>query len=429
MHLETITIIALGVLLFGLVSGRMQRSIVTPPMAFTSLGVILGAAGLVALRPEGQFIDTLTELTLVLVLFTDATRINLSLFAKQYGLALRLLGIGLPLTILAGTLAGTLVFDTLSLVEVALIAAILAPTDAALGQAVVSSKRVPVRIRQTLNVESGLNDGVALPAVLFFLSLVGAETQSTASWLRFVSLQLLLAPVVGVFVGYVGGELVARATRTRWMNPTFTKLSAIALALLAYALAQLVGGNGFIAAFTAGLTLGNSKRELSKQLYDYADAEGQLLTLFVFLIFGAVMVIPALGALSWQIVVYALLSLTVVRMLPVALCLIGAGFRLDTVLFIGWFGPRGIASIIYGLLLLEPTFANGETIFYNVILTVLLSVFLHGMTAVPLVNLYGKRMEGVEHKDAPEMKDVKAMPLRLSASGGAQRTHSSDEHP
>ena len=328
MNFEAFTIVALGVLLFGLVSRRLQRSVITPPMAFTCLGVGLGAAGLVPLALGDELVQTLAELTLVLVLFADATRIDLSLLKKQYGLALRLLSVGLPLTILAGTLAGALLFDAFSIWEVALLAAILAPTDAALGQAVVSSERVPVRIRQTLNVESGLNDGLALPVVLFLLSALNMEAESAAVWLRFVSLQLLLAPVVGTFVGYAGGELVDRATRSGWMSLPFTKLSALALSLLAFALAELVGGNGFIAAFVAGLTLGNSKRKVCRQLYEFGETEGQLLTLFVFLIFGAVMVGPALADLSWRILLYALLSLSLVRMLSVALSLVGAKLQL-----------------------------------------------------------------------------------------------------
>ena len=414
MHLETVSVIALSVLLFGLVSQRLKTGVVTPPMAFTSLGLALGAAGLVQLEIESRATETLTELTLVLVLFTDATRINLALLKKQYGLALRLLGVGLPLTALLGTLVGASLLGALSLGEAALLAAILAPTDAALGQAVVSSERVPVRIRQTLNVESGLNDGLALPAVLFFLSLVSAETQGAEAWLRFVSSQLLLAPVVGVLVGYGGGELVDRATRSGWMSPTFTKLSALALALLTFASAELVGGNGFIAAFVAGLTLGNTKREACQQIYEFAETEGQLLTLFVFLVFGAAMVAPAFAALSWQVVLYALLSLTLVRMLPVALSLVGTKLELDTVLFLGWFGPRGIASIIYGLLLLEPSFAQSETLFHIVILTVLLSVFLHGLSAAPLAKLYGKRANAMRKEGgAPELEPVTEMPLRV----------------
>jgi len=414
MNFETLAIIALGILVFGLVSKRLQMSIVTPPMAFTVLGLLLGSLGLMQFGLESPLVDTLAELTLVLVLFTDATRINLSLLRQGYGLALRLLGIGLPLTIMAGTGVGALLFESLSFWEVAVLAAILAPTDAALGQAVVSDERVPVRIRQTLNVESGLNDGLALPVVLLFISLVGMETEGVAAWLGFVSLQLLLAPIVGVFVGFVGGALVDRASRSGWMNTTFTQLSALALALLTFALTELVGGNGFIAAFVAGLTLGNTKREVCHQLYEFAETEGQLLTLFVFLTFGAIMVGPALMAPSWQAVLYAVLSLTVIRMLPVAFSLLGAKLQTDTILFLGWFGPRGIASLIYGLLVLEHALPQAEALFNIIILTVLLSTFLHGLTAVPFAKLYGDKADAMKDEpDMPEMETVTEMPLRF----------------
>lgn len=412
MNHETITLIALGILLFGLVSKRLQMSIITPPMAFTVLGLGLAALGLLAFDTESPWLETLTEFTLVIILFTDATRINLTLLRNEYGLALRLLGVGLPLTIVAGTAVGLTLFD-FSFWEIAVLAAILAPTDAALGQAVVSDERVPVRIRQTLNVESGLNDGLALPIVLLFVSFAGMEAESASTWLRFISLQLMLAPIVGVAVGYYGGQLVDRATQANWMNATFTQLSALVLALLAFAFAELVGGNGFIAAFVAGLTLGNTKRTVCHQLYEFAETEGQLLTLLVFLIFGAVMVGPALTTLSWQVLVYALLSLTIIRMVPVALSLIGAKLQTDTILFLGWFGPRGIASIIYGLLVLEHHLPQAETLFNAIIFTVLLSTFLHGLTAVPFAKLYGNAAEAMKDEpDMPEMEPITEMPLR-----------------
>lgn len=409
---ETLAIIALGILLFGLVSKRLQMNIITPPMAFTALGLLLAALGLLDFDVESIGIETLIEFTLVIVLFTDATRIDLTIFRKEYGLSLRLLGIGLPLTIVAGAAVGLLLFD-FGFWEIAVLAAVLAPTDAALGQAVVSDKRVPVRIRQTLNVESGLNDGLALPVILLFLSFAGMESESASVWLRFIGLQLLLAPIVGAVVGYVGGQLVDRATKAQWMNATFTQLSALTLALLAFALAELVGGNGFIAAFVAGLTLGNTKRAVCHQLYEFAETGGQLSTLLVFLIFGAGMVAPALATLSWQVIIYALLSLTIIRMLPVAISLVGAKLQLDTILFLGWFGPRGIASIIYGLLVIEHHVHQGEALFNIIAVTVLLSTFLHGLTAVPFAKLYGDAAEAMKDEpDMPEMEPITEMPLR-----------------
>lgn len=417
----TLFIIAITLFLFGLASRKLQKSVVTSPMVFTIVGVAMGAFMLLHLDVKASGIELLVELTLVLVLFTDATRIDLSLLRREYGLTLRMLGIGLPLTILAGILVGVVLLDMLTFWEVALIAAILAPTDAALGQAVVSSQRVPVRIRQTLNAESGLNDGLALPVVLLFLSLaaIGGEAASTSYWVQFVGLQLLLAPIVGVCVGYFGGRWVEQAYQAQWINDTFVQIASIALALMTFALAEMIGGNGFIAAFVAGLTLGNTKRALCHQLYEFAETEGQLLTLLVFLIFGAGMVLPALAALSWQVFLYVLLSLTVIRMLPVAISLIGARLQFDSVLFLGWFGPRGIASIIYGLHIFSEATPNTETVFNIIILTVLFSTFLHGLSAVPLANWYGNRAEEMaDEPDMVEMEPIEEMPLRLGMVDG-----------
>ncbi len=414
MNLLIVSVVALAVLLFGLVSNRLEKTIITPPMAFTALGIVLAILGLGHFELDESFIELLAEITLVLVLFTDATRIDLKVFRREYGLSLRLLGIGLPLTIMLGTFIAALLFDFLSLWEAALLAAILAPTDAALGQAVVSSERVPARIRQTLNVESGLNDGLVLPAILLFISIIGLEMQSVSMWLSFVGLQLLLAPIVGIIVGLVGGWLVNKASESKWMNQTFTQISALALAFLAFGLAELVGGNGFIAAFVAGLSLGNSQKNTCHQLYEFAEAEGQLLSLFVFLIFGALMVGPALSVISWQVALYVILSLTIIRMLPVAISFIGARLQLDTILFVGWFGPRGIASLIYGLLLFEHGLANKEPIFHIIVLTVLASTFLHGLTAVPLANAYANKAEAMKDEpDMPELEPISEMPLRL----------------
>jgi len=414
MNINALLIIALMLLLFGLVSRKLQLSIITPPIAFTIIGMVMGGIALIQPDIESAGVELLVELTLVLVLFTDATRIDLGLLKREYGLSLRMLGIGLPLTIIVGIAIGTVLLDMLTFWEVALIAAILAPTDAALGQAVVSSPRVPVKIRQTLNVESGLNDGLALPVVLIFLSLasVAGEAGDSLYWAQFIGFQLLLAPLVGVFVGYIGGNLVDKAFTAEWMNDTFVQIAAIALALLAFSFAELIGGNGFIAAFVAGLTLGNTKRSVCHQLYEFAETEVQLLMLGVFLVFGAGMVLPALANISWRVMLYVLLSLTVIRMVPVAISLIGAKLQLDSVLFLGWFGPRGIASIIYGLLVFEGATPNQYIVFDIIVLTVLFSTLLHGITAAPLASWYGDRAE--EMKDEPdmvEMEPITEMPM------------------
>ncbi len=414
-----LVIVALSILTFGLISGRVQKSVITAPIVFVVFGLLVSQEGLGLLEFDigNRFIHLLAEITLVLVLFTDAARIDLRALRHEHNLPVRLLVFGLPLAIIFGALVATGLFENLSIWEAAILAVILAPTDAALGQAVVGSPLVPVRIRQALNVESGLNDGLVLPALLITLSLAAATGQgeNAGFWVQFIALQLLLGPLVGIGVGFLGGKLVELGGRSGWMNHTFQDLSALGLSLLAFAGADLVGGNGFIAAFCAGLTLGNCSRAICECLYEFAEAEGQLLTLMIFMIFGAVMAPMVLGHLTWQIALYGLLSLTVVRMVPVAASLLGARLQRDTVLFLGWFGPRGLASILFALLVVEESSLPGrEEILVIVVVTVLFSVFGHGMTAYPGAKWYGRRVEKYGQKPSTgETRPVSEMPVRL----------------
>ncbi len=420
MESTAFVVVAAIILGFGLISGRVQNSVVTAPIVFAGVGLAVGGHGLgwLDLHVDDHLIHTLAELTLVLVLFTDATRINLTLLRREHNLPMRLLLIGMPLTILLGMAVAAGLFPHLTLWEAALLAAVLAPTDAALGQAVVSSPKVPVRIRQTLNVESGLNDGIALPLVLLFMSTCASAVPGEGGreyWLKFAALQVTLGPAVGVAVGWAGARLVTLGTKSGWMSHTFQHLASLGLALLAYAGAELIGGNGFIAAFCAGLTLGNvASKSVCDCLYEFAEAEGQLLTLLVFLVFGAVMLPMVGGHLSWQAVAYGALSLTLVRLLPVAASLLGAGLHKETVLFLGWFGPRGIASILFGLLVVEGSvLRHGEEIFLVVLVTVAMSIVAHGMSAYPGASWYSRRAEGFAADAAAEHQDVSEMPVRI----------------
>ena len=420
--METLTFVAVAVfiLAFGLVSARLSKTVITPPMVFVGFGILMGPAGLglMHLSVESEIVRALAEATLVLVLFTDASRIDLRLLRRSYHLPLRMLAIGLPLTMALGTIGAVALFGGLSLWGAAIAAAILAPTDAALGQAVVSNPRVPARIRQALNVESGLNDGIALPFVLFFIhgAHMGDHSHSFGYWAEFVTLQLVLGPLVGAAVGYGGGRIVDWGTRAGWMNHSFQQLSAIALALLAFAGAETVGGNGFIAAFVAGLVLGNTAKSICTCLIDFAEAEGQLLALLAFMVFGAAEIGPALTGLGSTVLIYAVLSLTVIRMLPISLSLIGSGLRAGTHLFLGWFGPRGLASILYVFLVLEgQDVAGREQIFTLVMMTVLLSVFAHGLSAWPFSNAYARQAEKLREQqpEGAEHGVVEEIPVRL----------------
>lgn len=436
MTTQTFALLAVGVLIFALFSRRLQDRSITPPMVFGAFGLIIGQAGLGVAdfsMTEG-FAHILAELTLILVLFIDAARIDVARLKVDHDLPVRMLAIGMPLTIILGAGAALLLFSELTLWHALVLAAILAPTDAALGQAVVSSPQVPVRIRQALNVESGLNDGVALPAVLLFACFAGIAhggPTGTAGWIQFGILQLTLGPLVGLAIGYAGARGIDTAVSKGWMAGDFTGPAALALALACYSLAELVGGNGFIAAFVGGLAFGVGVRDHCHSLFEFAEAEGQLLTLIAFLLFGAVLLPEALGHLSVTTVVYAVLSLTVIRMVPVAISLLGMGLKPQTVGFIGWFGPRGLASLLFVLLVLEDVHAPGaETVMITAVTTVALSTLLHGLSASPGARWYA-RVVG-ETDGNPEHMAVQEMRTRVGswlAGNGFKRESVREEQP
>jgi NhaP-type Na+/H+ or K+/H+ antiporter len=403
-----LAVLAAVVFVFGLVSRRLEGTVLTAPIVFVLVGAILGPAGLglIEFELDDHTVLLLAEIALALVLFTDAASTDLSTLRQNEGLPLRLLGIGMPLTIALGAAAALLLLTDLTFWEAAIVGTVLAPTDAALGQAVVSNPRVPLRVRQALNVEAGLNDGLSVPFLALFLTLAAAEEelQSASYWIRFALEQIGLGVLVGIGVGLVGGWLVSLASRKSWMADPFQRLALLALALIAWALADLVGGNGFIAAFVGGLAVGPTVERVGEHLIRFSETEGQLLNLSVFFIFG-VLVIGTIQPLSWDVALYALLSLTLIRMLPVALSLFGTHLRSISVLFMGWFGPRGLASIVLGLIVVAeaPLLTGRERIEQVVALTVLFSVLLHGLTAAPLSAAYARRVDGMS-ADVPEKR-------------------------
>jgi NhaP-type Na+/H+ or K+/H+ antiporter len=410
-------VLAAVVFAFGLISRRFEGTILTAPIFFVVAGAILGPAGLalVEFNLDDHTVLLVSEIALSLVLFTDAASINLSVLRQNEALPLRLLSIGMPLTIALGTASAALLLTDLTFWEAAIVGTVLAPTDAALGQAVLSNPRVPVRVRQALNVEAGLNDGLSVPFLALFLTLAVAEEelQPASYWIRFALEQVGLGMLVGVGVSLAGGWLVSWASKREWMSGSFRRLALLALAIIAWGLADQIGGNGFIAAFVGGLAVRPTVERVGEQLIRFTEAEGQLLNLSVFFIFG-VLVIGLIQPLSWEVAVYALLSLTVIRMLPVALSLMGTHLRGVSVLFMGWFGPRGLASIVLGLVVVAeaPLIAGRDEMGVVVALTVLLSVLLHGVTAAPLSAGYVRQVEGMA-ASAPEKREMGELPTRV----------------
>ncbi len=408
-------VVVAAIVLFALLSRRLQSTIITPPMIFTAFGFVTGSAvlGWAELDFSDGLIHGLAEVTLIFVLFSDASRIDLRQLRRDHNLPIRMLLVGMPLTIVAGTLVALLLPLGLGLWEAALLAAVLAPTDAALGQPVVSSPLVPTRIRQALNVESGLNDGIALPMVLFFAALVGASHAgpSGQDWILFGAAQILLGPVAGIVIGGVGAFLLDRAAAKGWIGESYEGAAILGVALLAFSAAGIIGGNGFIAAFVAGLVFGNVVRGRCAFVFEFVEAEGTLLVLLVFLIFGAAILPQAIGEVGWEVLVYAGLSLTVVRALPVAISLLGSGVRAPTVAFLAWFGPRGLASILFALFVLEEVGTPvADRILIVTIVTAALSILAHGVTAAPAARRYGEIARRMG--DCEENKPVTEMPTR-----------------
>jgi NhaP-type Na+/H+ or K+/H+ antiporter len=389
-----LALIAGFVVAYGLLSRKVEHSSLTGPMVFVAFGLIVGSAGfdILDLDVKSTGVELLAEATLGLLLFTDATRIDPVRLRADVALPARMLVLGLPLAIAIGTGLGVVLFDV-PIAVAALIATILAPTDAALGEAVVTSEQVPVRVRQSLNVESGLNDGIALPAVAVFVALAAEDDEfSTASsWIRFAAEQVGYGLIVGLVVGCFGALAVRGASRRSWMEGIYRQLSVLGVAVLAFALAAQVGGNGFIATFVGGLAFGAIARTECASVAEFTDDLAHLLAMISFIVFGALVVGPSLDALTWSIAIYAVGSLVVVRPLAIALSLVGSKVRMPTVLFFGWFGPRGLASILFGIVALEEAHgADLDIVFVVMSWTVLLSIVVHGLSAGPAADAYGR---------------------------------------
>jgi sodium/hydrogen antiporter len=384
--------IAVMLIAYGAVSGRLRSTPISQAMVFVALGLLASnqMVDLVDADTVTQFVRHLAEATLTLVLFTDAVRVNRGRLRHESALPTRLLGVGLPLTIVAGTLAALVLFPQLNLWTAAALATMLAPTDAALGLPVVTSPRLPSRIRQGLNVESGLNDGVCVPLLIIFLTIAQAEEGiGHVEPLRVVTEEIGFGAVGGVAAGALGAWVLRTFGGRGWMEETWRQIDAVATPLLAYTLAAALGGSGFIAAFVAGIVFRIVAADRAKEATFLAEQTGELVNAVTFLLFGAVLLGPALGELDWPIALYAVASLTVVRMLPVALAMVGAGMRRVTVGFLGWFGPRGLASIVFVLILLEETQLPERSLMLTVVTwTVALSVYAHGLTAGPGATRY-----------------------------------------
>jgi NhaP-type Na+/H+ or K+/H+ antiporter len=407
-----VVLFVLLVYVYSLLSRRLEGTILTIPLVFTLAGILifLVAPGQVRRDVESPVWLILAEVTYAIVLFNGATHANLGVLRGKMQLPGRLMVIGLPLTILLGMLAAALVLPELSLWEAGVLACILASTDTGLAELIVSSPRVPACIREALNAESGLSDGLAVPFFMLFISLIKADAAGPGSvFLRFAVQQIGFGIPVGAAIGFGGGWLLGLARRRGWASAPFQQIAMIALAPLCWILSKSIDTSPFIAAFAAGIALQIGFREASEGIVEFSENEGRLLHMFVFYLFGMTAG-SALGEFRLAPVLYAILSLTLVRMLPVAISMVGTRLSAASVLFMGWFGPRGLASIVLALVAAEQVQAAGASLMrLGLIATVLLSILAHGLSAAPGVRLYARQIARLG-ADAPEFEALPGKP-------------------
>lgn len=385
---QSIAYLGVATIGYALLSRRLARSPITGPMYFVAAGLIGTSLGVWEPLFNAHAVSVLLELTLGLLLFTEAMKLRLVSWSKDFELATRLLTIGMPLTIVFGTIAAVVVLDV-PWVDAAIIATVLAPTDAALGVAVVQNPKVPKRIREALAVESGLNDGIALPILLFFLAVLAAE-EGTQLWSLFAE-GVGIALVVGIVAGGAAGLVMREASRRDWMRERWQQIMVVIVPSVSLVVADHYGGSGFIAAFVAGLVFGRMIQHMDKTVADFADDLGTALTMLAFALFGGVFLAKNLEVFTLAAVAYALLSLTIVRMIPVSIAMARSDLDRWTRLFMGWFGPRGLASIIFAAVVVEEAgIEYGSVVVAAMIVTVTLSVFLHGATAYFASEAYGE---------------------------------------
>jgi len=393
---QDIVIIAVFILIYSSVAGGVERTWISGPIIFTAFGLLIGPVGLdlISFKVDREAMKVLAELTLALVLFIDAAAADIGVLRKTRALPMRLLLIGLPLTILLGFGVGVVLVETLTLLEVALVATLLAPTDAALGKGVVTNEAVPDPIRQGLSLESGLNDGICVPILLVFLALATGKAGEEGLWhlaMVLIAEEIGIGLAVGLALTALAAWLLKIAKKQDWLTHTWIQIPVAALALACFATAQLLGGSGFIAAFSGGFLFGILAKQLRDEFLHPAEGTADTLALITWVIFGAAVVGKAVGHFNWLIVLYAILSLTLIRMLPVFLSLTGMGVSTEGKFFVGWFGPRGLASVVFAVIVVNADVPHGGVIAATAACTITLSILAHGITANPWAKGLGER--------------------------------------
>ena len=395
---ENLAVIMLFLLCFSLLAGRLEKTVISGPMVYVGFGFLAGplVLGLIDMDITNIELRVVADLTLALFLFLDAANANLGVLKRFSALPIRMLLVGLPLCIGLGIVSGYLIFDDLGIFEICVLATMLAATDAALGKAVITNEQVPEKLREGLNIESGLNDGICVPILFLFIALaIGHEAADDTGALavKLVVKELGIGLAVGLGLTLVGAKMMKSAMDRGWVTSVWMQIPVVALAVGCFAVAQTLHGSGYVAAFTGGLLFGYLAKQHTHDLAHAGEGVGETLALLTWLIFGAA-VVGHMGSFSPQALLYAILSLTVVRMLPMYLALAGSGETSAAKLFLGWFGPRGLASIVFAVIVFSYNLPHGELLAKTVVYTVLISVIVHGLTANPLARWIGGKAGG-----------------------------------
>lgn len=402
MYIE-LSILALFAFLYSVVAGRIEKLPVSGPIVFVITGLALGPLGLGWFEDDIGRVEfrMLVDLTLALILFIDAANADMSTLRRQWRIPSRMLALSLPGVIGLGFIIAAAMFDNLTLLEAAILATMLAATDAALGKAVVTNPAVPSRLREGLNCESGLNDGLCVPILLVFIALAqGSETDQTTLALTLVAQELGIGVLVALVVVGIGAWMLDFSYRRNWLSDVWVQLSVPALAISSFAIAQSLHGSGYIAAFVGGMLFGFVAKSDTHKLVMPGEAISESMAMLTWLIFGTAVIGQSMGAFTWDIIVYAVLSLTLIRMLPVFLSLLGTRETVPSKLFLGWFGPRGLASIVFAIIVLNENLPGGEFMSMVVACTVGLSLVVHGISANPLAGWISRRESAQDSGDS-----------------------------
>ena len=391
-------ILAAFIFVYGIIAKRLEQTLISGAIVFIVFGLLCGpfGFGILDFNVTSENLKLIVELTLALILFTDATNADLAVLKNSIRLPCRLLLVGLPLTILLGFGVGRLLFPDFTLIEAAILATMLAPTDAALGKAVVTNPNVPTTIREDLNVESGLNDGICVPILFALLELAtnqNVEGSTTQLVLGLFAEEIGIGVLVGASFALIATQLGRFCLERNWISSTWKQVLVVTLAIACFATAQSLGGSGFIASFVGGLVFGGTAKSDKEELLQGSEATGDTMSLITWVVFGSAVVSLAINQINWQIAFYAILSLTVVRILPVLLSLSGVALDLESKLFVGWFGPRGLASIVFAVIVMDANLPNSQALAITTACTVVLSVIAHGLTANPWAKRYSHKRQ------------------------------------